>query len=119
MRPFTTRGSAPEDVEDRRQQEAEQQRGHERKVEREVALPIDDVAGQPAQARDPGPQGKKQADDEEHAAEDEERAADLRHDPYYRRRSGITEARRRRSMRASLSGKEIFVMVIPQPVGRV
>src|SRR5688572_4749063 len=73
--------SAPEEGEDGGEEEAEQDRRQEGEVEREVPLPDDDVAGQAAEARNPGPEGQEEADDEQHRAHDQERASQVPHEP--------------------------------------
>src|SRR4051812_26506071 len=126
--------SAAEERKNGGQQEAEQERGHEREVEGEAPLAVDDVAGQAAEAERAAAEHEQEAEPEEDRAQHDKDAADVRHAPIVgadqgsprsgtgppgmRRSAGISEARRRRSTIASLSGKAIFVIVIPQPEGR-
>src|SRR5713101_1873890 len=124
--------SEPEQGEERGQHEADEDGGHQGEVEREVPPAIDDVAGQAAE-RHLGPQAHQEADHEQDGAREDERASQVRHDSMLlqgwlpsgrssqsgpRRSAGVPDARRRRSMMASLSGKAILVMVMPQPAGR-
>src|SRR5262249_7895946 len=76
-RPLTSASLTPEEREDEGQQQAEQETGDDREVERDVAAPEFEVAGQSAEgARHLPPEGEEEPDRREQDAEDDQGASE-------------------------------------------
>src|SRR5436305_14722141 len=76
----TDRSAAEKQVEQQRQNQAQQQTGDDRKIEMDVAAVDRDVAGQPSQEWDSQAKEEDQADHQDEAADEDEQLADFGHE---------------------------------------
>src|SRR2546422_4560224 len=87
------RSTAEKDVEQQGHHHAQQQTGHDRKIEMDVAAVDRDVARQPAEKWDSHAEEQDKADHHDENADDDEQFADFGHDVMVRlKRSHATEA---------------------------